>query len=36
MDRSIEGGTAQATFDLLVGLATRLQLVADSRLFVFG
>ena len=30
MDHSIEDGTAQATFDLLVFPATRLQLVADE------
>ena len=32
MDHSIEDGTAEATFDLLVGLATRLELVADEML----
>ncbi len=36
MDHSIEDGTAQATFDLLIGPATRLQIVVDSRLFVFS
>ena len=30
MDHSIEEGTAEATFDLLVDPATRLQLVADE------
>ena len=32
MDHSIEDGTAQSTFDLLVGLGTRLELVADELL----
>ena len=30
MDHSIEDGTAEATFDLLVGLATRLELATDE------
>ena len=30
MDHSIEEGTAEATFDLLVGPTTRLERVADE------
>ena len=32
MDHSIEDRTAESTFDLLVGLATRLELTADEML----